>query len=135
MSEQGIFSEKHEGADVRITTSRAVIGGTTYAVKNITSVGMRIIPAQRAGGVLVALLGVLLAVMSGVSAADGMTFNPVVLAGVAIALAGGALAAVQKPRYAVRITTAGGEQDALVSRDSSWILRVSDALNDAIAGK
>ena len=45
---------------VLITNARAVIGGSTYAIANVTSVSNLLLPANRVRGIIVAAVGVLL---------------------------------------------------------------------------
>jgi hypothetical protein len=111
---------------VTITNARAIILGTTYALANITSVRSWSVPKPA----FPLLLGILC-----------------LLAGVAIALAGGGACGgvillvgvvatvwyfASKDQHYVRIGTAGGEVNALQSTDPAYIDQVVTALNNAI---
>ncbi|HEY3254678.1 MAG TPA: DUF6232 family protein [Polyangiaceae bacterium] len=113
---------------VTVTSTRAIVGGTTYAVANITSVRQVEEPGH-IGFVLfvcVALIGALLA--------DTFTVPGLVLA------LGGLVVAVialmlRKTRHWVLIGTAGAETRAVFSHDKFWTTNVVEALNQAIINR
>jgi hypothetical protein len=111
---------------VTVTTTRAILGGTTYAVANITSVRQ----LQEPGALGVVMLGLALAVVGG-ALLDflGSTAVALALGGVAIAIGG---LIVRKPRHWVLVGTAGAESRAIFSYDKSWTTSVVEALNQAI---
>ncbi|MEJ0033974.1 MAG: DUF6232 family protein [Bacteroidota bacterium] len=55
-----------------------------------------------------------------------------VIFGAMIAVAGLLLAMLVKPRYAVRIKTAEGENDVVVSRQREYIRQIIEGLNKAL---
>lgn len=121
--ERSFFNE----GSVVITNSRAVIGGTTYAMSNITSVGMGSTPASRALGIIIAIFGVLV-LLGGAAAESG----GVIAFGVVVLAVGIAAAVLPKPTYIVKLGSASGEQRALSSKDREFIERVVNAMNGAI---
>lgn len=136
MSERTLLSETFENQRVEVTTSRAIVGATTYAVKNITSVAAVRLPPKRSGAVLLVLLGVLAGVVASGSALEGHALEPGplhIVAGILVAL-GVALLVLSRPRFVVRIHTAGVEQQMLASSDEALVARVVAALNRAIVG-
>jgi hypothetical protein len=115
MSEKILFDE---GA-VKVTDTRAIIGGLTYAIVNISSVGLARDNSVRLLGVLTLLIA---AVFSGVQ---------VFLVGAALGVLG-VLLIVFGVRYHVNITSGAGEKHALTSRDVKRSRAVASAINLAI---
>lgn len=114
---------------VTITNARAIIGEKTYAMINITSVSMGEIPPNKSLGIALILVGVLGAVCV------SMVGESWIGAGVwALIVVGGGIWAltVPKPKYVVRIGSASGEKNALVSPNREYIQKIVLALNEAI---
>ena len=118
MVEQNFFNQN----GVTVTNARAIIGGTTYSMANITSVSLGMKPASRGGGILLAMIGGLIAAASD----GGKGF------GVLMLLVGIAWAVLAKADYIVKLGSAGGETHALTSTDKPFIEQVVGALNNAI---
>jgi len=114
---------------ITITNARAVLGAKSYAMANITSVGMGHTPANRTPGVIVALLGV---AFGGCLATASDSATGALIFGLVLLLSGVAIAASAKSKYAVRIGSASGESDALSSDDREHIQKIVNALNEAI---
>lgn len=116
---------------VTVTRTRAILDGTTYAMANITSVTMLVQPRWTA----------LLVVGLAFAAAGAIVLAKVAEGGSAGAflLGLGALLALvywlRKPKYWVRIGTAGAEVDAVYSHDPEWTTRVVEAINEAIISR
>ncbi len=111
---------------ITITNARAVFGQKTYAMVNITSVMMGTIPANNGGGIALALFGLAVAVCGGSVGFGGA------IVGIIIIVGGILMIVNSKESYTVKIGSAGGETDALVSKDESHIQEIVEALNDAI---
>jgi hypothetical protein len=126
MSEETTFYS--DGA-IRVTNARAVIGGKTYAMANITSVSMGTRPANRNPGIVIAIVGLLIAACTGIMASDGAGG---IVFGILVLVAGIVVAVIAKPSYIVRIGSASGEADALVSKDREYIQKIVNATNEAI---
>ncbi len=120
---------------VLVTPKRFVVGATTYAARNITSVESAVTryPAKRGGAwfcILITLLGMFLLPAS-------RTPERVVIFWI---LPFGALAtwlwrrAKARDVWEVKIHTAGVEKKAFLTEDQSLHRRVLDALNRAIVG-
>ena len=111
---------------VRITNTRAIIGTTTYAMANITSVSMGMKPANRTPGIAVAILGFLILLITGLLGSSGGVIFGVILLGIGILIA-----AIVKPTCTVRIGSASGETDAVSSKDKKYIQVIVNAMNEA----
>jgi hypothetical protein len=133
-----------DGRDVTVTDSTLKVKNTAYNINGITKLCLWTIRPERWPGVLLMLLGVaaLLLGWMGVIPADmNMRTENGVLEGNVLALwIGGALfllgiliLALTKEKYAVRIETAEGEKNALVSYKREYVAQIVDALNKAFA--
>lgn len=111
---------------VRITNTRAIVGATTYAMANITSVSMAEKPANRKLGIVVAILGLIILVITYQLGSSGGVIFGVILLGLGILIA-----AIVKPTYTVRIGSASGETDAISSNDKKYIQAIVRAMNEA----
>jgi len=119
---------------VTITNARAVIGGKTYAMANITSVSATEKPPKRllAGvfivlGALLALAGLMDFISSGMDSGAGALVIGALGAGL------GLLAwRASKTMYQVTVGSASGETHALTSQDQDYVRKVVDAMNQAI---
>jgi hypothetical protein len=106
--------------NVVITTARISIDSTMYPVAGITAVQTTRTPGARRTGIGMVVLGALM--------------TPVFpVAGVPLAALGLVLAIWSKDKHALRLATAGGQVDALVSTDAARVARLAAALGDAIA--
>lgn len=123
-NETTFYSDEH---GVRITTTRAIFGSKTYAMANITSVSKGEEPPKRQPGIIIAILGliILVACVSFGSAVG-------VIVGVAVLGLGILIAAIAKPTYHVKITSASGEDEPRSSKDKQHIDSIVIALNEAL---
>lgn len=122
MNEQSFMNE----GGVMVTSARAVINGTMYSMANISSVSVGIIPASRGSGVILAIVGAIIA-----AAADGGG----AFFGVVLLLAGILMAVMAKATYMVRLGSASGEATALSSKDEGFVSKVVSSLNQAIIAR
>jgi len=141
----------YQSDNILITNTRAVLRNDTYAMANITSVKARVKPPNRVIGIVVSVVGGLMTTCCGCSAlgvipmlteggdefiGTGLAGGGAILAGAIfglLVLAGGiALIIMAKPTYVVAIGTAGGEVDALGSRDQDYVATIVSAMNEAI---
>jgi hypothetical protein len=112
-----------ERGNVQVTTARFIVGGHTYAVRNITSTAASEQPQKWAIAVVFGLVALL------------MLPGQYWLAAVACAaLAVGAFFAGH-PIYFVQLHTSGGEKRALDSKEKGFITDVVNALNEAIVSQ
>jgi hypothetical protein len=124
-----------ENEDVTITNSRAIIKGKTFAMANITSISLGIIPADKSGAFATGCMGVFFGLIAfGIGYllqfTGGMIFGGVILVG-AIAIAD-ASAKSQKDKYLVNVGSASGETQAPWAYDREYIQKIVDAMNEAI---
>ncbi len=122
MAEEKEITFYSDGRGVRITNTRVIVGATTYAMANISSVSMAKKPANRTLGIVLAILGVILLVIP----ASAVRVFGVVLLGLGILIA-----VIAKPTYTVRIGSASGESDAISSKDKVYIQKIVQSMNEA----
>lgn len=117
-------------ATVKITNARAVIGGKTYALANITSVGMHQEPATYGACVLLGCIGLFFAWMG-----YELEFSVCIFSGIVALIGAIAWGSQLKPKYWVRIASASAESNAIWSFDRTYISNVVEAMNKAIIGR
>jgi hypothetical protein len=131
-----------DGHDVVVTDSTLKIKKHSYNMNGITKASFWTIRPDRWPGVLLLLLGIIAAVCGylGVIPADWslqtdsglMSGNMLaVWIGVALFVIGVLVLIFTKERYAVRIGTAEGEKNALVSTKREYIAQIVDAVHTA----
>ena len=128
--EQTIFSDEH----VTVTTDRVTIQGTTYALRNITSVKADV-TTPRSGCASVALCFGFFAALSsiGVLRRGDSETGVVQLFFLGLApIAVGFFLLTRKPVFHVRIASASGEIKALSSPDEAYIEKIVKSINAAI---
>lgn len=118
----------YQDANIHVTNLRAMLQGKTYAMANITSVSMHTQAANNAPGVIIAVIGGMIA-MSLLAGRDAMGCG---VFGLLLLAAGIAIALAAKSTYWVRIGSASGETNALSSNDRDYIQRIVNAMNEAI---
>ncbi|HUW46251.1 MAG TPA: DUF6232 family protein [Dehalococcoidia bacterium] len=112
---------------VRITATRLIIGSKTYAMANITSIERKIDPPNRRPGIIMAVIGVFILVICAVF--ESMSG---ILLGVFVLLGGILWAALVKPTYHLKVTSAAGEESPLTSKDGKYINQLVVAVNEAL---
>ena len=131
MKETNMASEEviYRDGNITVTNTRAILGGKTYAMANVTSVAMGKKAANRAPGIIVTLVGVIVAgcTISG----DGFGVGAVI--GIMLLVAGIVVAVLVKDKYIVSIGSASGEINALTSPSKEYIMKIVVAINKAIA--
>jgi hypothetical protein len=133
-----------DGHEVTVTDSFFQVKKALYQLKGITNHGLRVIHPDRLFPFLTLLLGAMLITMGALHLIPTstipninfesieMTGNAFVLGlGIALFVVGGLMFSFMKPRFAIRIATAEGEKNVLVSRKREYIAQVVDALNKA----
>jgi len=118
---------------VAVTSTRVVIGGTTYALRNITSVKMAFSSPDFIGPVCLLLFGAFILFLTLIPWSP-QNYKPVlgaVLGGGIIGLAILLMCSL-KPRYHVGIASAAGEIHALTSKDQAYVERIVLSVNEAI---
>ena len=141
MTQDGVIYT--DGHDVKVTPSQFIIGKNEYLLQGITSIRFFTIRGNKLPGIFLMLFGIvgILAgwrqVFSGtINAAQvgtaAITYNQIAIYGGAILFVLGVLLfALVRDKYAVRITTAEGEKDAVVSTKKDYINQIVSALREA----
>jgi len=123
---------------VLVTTSRAVLNGTTYAMSGVTAVKVAYTPASAlptVGGIIIGFVGAV-PVSGAIGAGD--IFSKPTLVGVGMVLAGGFLVwtgARSKGTYTVVLSTASGSTTGLRTVDKALATSVSEAIAEAIVAR
>jgi uncharacterized membrane protein len=134
-----------DGHDVTVTDSTFQVKNTSYSLKGIIKHGLMIVRPQRLPGILLAVLGVVIAICGFMYLFPGDVFGNVQMngefvnsntifmwIGVAIILLSILVIALMRERYAVRIATAEGERNAVVSHRKEYVAQIIGALNEAM---
>lgn len=131
MSEQVLYNAVNEksGARITVTDTRVRIGNTTYSMANITSVSITRSPPNRAPGIVIAFLGIVVIAIS-LFYMDDPSYGIYIGAGMFIV--GLIIAALAKGDYYMRIGSASGESNALQSTERGSIEPVVEAIEKAI---
>jgi hypothetical protein len=131
-----------DGRDVVVTDSTLKVKNASYRLNGITKLCLWTIRPDRWPGILLLLLGLtaiacgymnLLPENMSVQTSNGnLDSNTLaVWVGVALAVIGLLILALSKEKYAVRIGTAEGEKNAVVSYKREYISQIVDALHSA----
>jgi hypothetical protein len=104
---------------VRVTSTRFIVDGQTYAMSNVTSVSAEVQTPNRIIPALLILGGLVLALSR-------------IYAGLLLPIIGIIWWKLQKTIYHVTLHTAGIETSALQTHQKEYLQRVVRALNDAI---
>lgn len=131
-----------DGRDVTVTDSTLKVKSTSYKLSGITKVMMRTIHPDRWPAILLLVLGLVAAVLGFLNLVpadmnlrtDSGVVDSNTLAiwvGIGLALIGILILASMHDRYAVRIGTAEGEKNAVVSRKREYIAQIVDAVHNA----
>jgi hypothetical protein len=137
MAEEIVYSDNN----VQITTTRVAVLGTTYPLRNITSVRMTETPPSKGCAMLVGIVGAMLSLFLSIPILlmmfDVGTFDLsalfVALLGFGMALGGFGVALTAGSTFHVIMGTSSGEVQALQSQDRDYIARITSSINDAIA--
>ena len=133
-----------DGHDVTVTDTMFHVRNMSYHLIGITKHGLHIIRPHRLPGFLMVIVGILVLV-SGMLNLVPKNFIPSVnafgifLSGNAILLGGGAaivligvlIIGLLREQYAVRIATAEGEKDVVISKQKEYVTQIINALNRA----
>ena len=115
---------------VRVTSARIIIGQTTYAMLNITSVMRAEEHPSRLGPVLFLIVGAMLLVAGITGPEYGLLMFSAFMLGI-----GAFWWKVQKSKYHLRISSASGEANAVTDFDKARIDAIVQAVNEAIIGR
>lgn len=131
-----------DGRDVTVTDSALKIKNTSYRISGITKLSFWTIHPERWPGIVLMLLGITAAVLAylgllpnefNVRTDTGvLEANTLWLwVGAFVTVVGFLMMLLARERYAVRIGTAEGEKNALVSRKREYIAQIVDAVHSA----
>jgi hypothetical protein len=115
-----------DGHGVKVTPHHFIVGNTDYRVEGITSA--RLFTVRDGGGfaIFLIVLGLI-----GIAAGFLNAFYPNTIIGTVLILFGIIILAFTHDKYAVRITTAEGIKDALVSSKKDYVSQIVAALHVA----
>jgi len=133
-----------DGRGITVTDSTFQVKNTSYRLNGITKHGLSIIEPERLPGILMAGLGILIGVFGLLTLIPPALIPDIQINGtyytanyLALWVGGGLFVlglivmAIVRKHYAVRISTAEGEKDAVVSDQREYIAQIVNALNEA----
>jgi hypothetical protein len=132
-----------DGQDIVVTLSTLQVKDRFYSLKNIKRHSMAILQPVRVPGIVMFIVGVALALCGMANAFPIDMLQRLGLAtsvdvnylaqwtGTALTVLGLILTVMLRERYAIRIATEEGEQDAVISTKREYIREILDALNRA----
>lgn len=135
-----------DGRGITVTDSTFQVNKTAYQINGIIKHGLFIMRPERLPGMLLLIVGFIVAVIGILNLIpptfipdmqinnDYVTANTVAMwAGGSLSLIGLLILAIVRERYAVRIATAEGEKNAVVSDKKEYISQIVNALNEAFS--
>ncbi|HEY5233035.1 MAG TPA: DUF6232 family protein [Verrucomicrobiae bacterium] len=127
--EETIYSDNA----VAVTNTRVIIWGTTYALRNITSVRMTYTPPRVLGAILLLVLGLifLLAAILAIHSRAPAPIGVYILGG-AMVIGAILMMVTAKTSYHVNLSSAAGEVHALTSKKRAYIEQIVLNINKAI---
>ena len=131
-----------DGRDVTVTDSTLKVKNMSYSLSGITKLSFWTIRPDRWPAILLLLLGLTAAVLGFLQMVPAgfnvqtdeevVNSNTVALwVGAVLAVIGLIMLLVAKEKYAVRIGTAEGEKNAVISRKREYIAQIVDAIHSA----
>ena len=133
-----------DGHDVIVTDSVFQVRKDQYKINGITKHGLLTVKPHRLPGVLLMILGVIVGALGvfqriPTDVIPDMPVRETLISGNTMAIALGLLlivigllvTAMMRERYAVRIATAEGEKNVIVSSHKDYVMQIVRALNEA----
>lgn len=142
MTQDGVIYT--DGREVTVTPYQFIVGKTEYLLEGITTIRLFTLRGNKLPAIVLILLGIMGvlagwkqlfsgAINSAQAGTHVVTFNQLVVYGGIILFVMGALwFALVQDKYAIRITTAEGEKDAVVSTKKDYINQIVSALREAV---
>ncbi len=133
-----------DGHDVTVTDTKLKVKNHSYKLSGITKHALMTMRAKKLPFIIIMGLGLLLALMGLFvdfayaidGGGDNISLNSIFLwTGLALLIAGTIGLAVNRVKYAVRIDTAEGEKNAVVSTKKAYITQIFEALNEAFRNR
>lgn len=118
-----------DAGGVIVTSARLVVGSTVYPVRGLTAVQYVELPKSHGASKVLALFGIFCFIVNASQAPVGGAILAAIFMGLAVAIA-----VRKQPELAIRILTAGGQIDAVVTKDRHRADQIVAALNRAVAG-
>jgi hypothetical protein len=106
-----------------VAQSDLVIEGNTYATRNVGSVRMVTVPAKRALGIAMAVIGAF------------FMFSTAPVFGLMLAVAGAIIAMVARARAKLLLMAGGGESVAIESTETKFVSQLHAAIVEAISAR
>jgi len=141
ISDRVIYTDGHK---VIVTETEIRVKNTLYRLKGITRYKLSTIEPERIPGLILLTLGFLFVVLGIFSVIPAsmvhglqlwnmnVSVNAMMLtAGAMFLILGLVISIVAKKKYAVRIATALGEHDVVVSNEKEYISKIVEALDEA----
>jgi hypothetical protein len=141
MPDKVLYSDGH---DVTVTDSVLKVKNTVYKINGITKHALFKLKPQRFPSFFLLILGAILTICGVLQQISpnlipDMRFNETIVtantlavaAGLFLMLVGIIVIAVMHDRYAVRIATAEGEKNVVVSRHKEYVQQIVNALSEA----
>jgi len=135
-----------DGRGIVVTESILKVKNNSYRLNGISKHGLLVMRPERLPGLLLLVVGFIVAVVGILNLIppsfipDMKIDNELVTANVVAIWSGGILAvigllllAITRERYAVRIATAEGEKNVVVSSQKEYISQIVNALNEAFS--
>jgi len=135
-----------DGRGITVTDSTFQVNKKSYQLNGIVKHGLLVIRPERVPGMLMLVVGFIVAVVGILSLipssfiasmeVDGKVVSANTMAmwsGGFIAVIGLLILTIERERYAVRIATAEGEKNAVVSERREYISQIVEALNEAFS--
>jgi hypothetical protein len=137
-----------DGHEVTVTDTTFKVNKKEYKLLGITRHGLFTIKPHRAPGIFIMIIGLLVLLIGAYQLLPAGSVQDVriinrwvgandlaVIAGGLLTIAGLLYAILIKPKYAVRISTAEGESNAVVSKQQEYIRQIIDGLNRAFIAR
>jgi hypothetical protein len=128
--DDALFRDKDRG--ILVTPRKFVVRSVVLPVSTIARVDLVRIRPKRLGGILLTLIGVVGATMTG---SIPLPVTVLCAIGIGVAVVGAWLAISAKPSYAVRLATASGRRDAVVTDDERYAEKIVQALELVIGSE
>lgn len=133
-----------DGREVTVTDAKLQVRKHEYMMNGITRCAVKVIKPNRIPAILLMLVGIsLIAIGLLEMVPEGTVPNLeianqsvggnalAIWAGAALTLIGTLILGLMRERYAVRIGTAEGEKDAVISNRKEYVNQIADAINQA----
>lgn len=120
---------------VAITTTRVIVGGTTYALRNIASVSMTLTPPRVLGLILLLFIGIIIFFVGEFLFCGGSSPTAIIAFVAAGLIVCGTIFEMcrAKSTFHVCLASAAGEIHALSSKNRAYIEQIVVSVNEAIA--